>query len=321
MHVKRSHIIVVCGVLAIGTYIGVQISHIQRDSLLDGLPLALVFERPSAPAQSLGAEWSTSAWKKLSGLLLIGLGALLLFALVVISKLRSAKAEETNVKIAPPPAPVIKEVTQEIDQQPPGDAMQSIMLPGVSRAIEAFDDASASRLRALQDEGAILVQFEKEITKTKDPKIVHARMTTVASRLCASPCLFFAYHEVLRGAVLEAVAGMGEKGGADALMGASFQVDQSVWQKISQAESQGHLVPLADYEPLSRLILIRTGVAHFEAWGVTGYGYLGRLAGKPRLLGILVILQSGVDSVTRHDSLSRMVRMAGLVYENALLSQ
>jgi hypothetical protein len=101
----------------------------------------------------------------------------------------------------------------------------------------------------------------------------------------------------------------------------SFPIDQMVLQKIREADQKGTFAALSDYGPLSRILLARLGVAHFEAWALTGYGHLGRQAGKPRLLGVLIILQAGLESAMRHDSLSRMMRTTGLVYENALLSR
>jgi hypothetical protein len=68
-------------------------------------------------------------------------------------------------------------------------------------------------------------------------------------------------------------------------------------------------------------LMTRLGIAHFDAWAITGYSHLGRLAEKPKVLGILVVLQAGVESLLKKEALGRMVRATGLIYENAVLSR
>ena len=178
--------------------------------------------------------------------------------------------------------------------------------------------ASTEQLRTAQEERILLSKFEQEAIRLKDPKLIANRMAQVTSQLCQSPTLFFVFHEGIQAAILQADGGF-PKGESPA--GMSFAVDQQVITRIQMADKQGEIASLADYPPLAKILLSRMGVAHFEAWAVTGYGHLGRQAGRPRLLGILVILQAGVDSATRQDSLSRMMRTTGLVYENALLTR
>ncbi len=165
---------------------------------------------------------------------------------------------------------------------------------------------------------SMISQFDQKVALTQDPRSVVKEMTETAAKLCKSPTLFFVFRSEISAAILLVDAGF-PQGGAPATM--SFSVSHELLKKIEISAQAGEIFMIGDYEPLSDILLARTGVAHFEAWAVTGYGRLGRQAGKPKLLGILVVLQAGMDSIAHQDSLKRMVRSTGLVYENALLSQ
>ncbi|MBI3534341.1 MAG: hypothetical protein HY072_02470 [Deltaproteobacteria bacterium] len=89
---------------------------------------------------------------------------------------------------------------------------------------------------------------------------------------------------------------------------------------MNEAAQRGEIFSLTQYSPLANILLAKTGVAHFEAWPLTSYGPLGKMSGKLRLVGILVVLQAGVDSVLHREALIRMLRTTGLIYENMLLS-
>jgi hypothetical protein len=178
--------------------------------------------------------------------------------------------------------------------------------------------ASQQALRGVREELALVENFEKDSLRLKDPKAVATRLAQATSQLCGSPVLYFTFHDGLGAAILQADAGFAP---GTAPVGMSFPLDDR-WVKYIQAiEKRGETASLSEYEPLTKILLARMGVAHFEAWAVTGYGHLGRQAGLSRLLGVLVILQAGVDSVSRHDSLNRLMRATGLIYENALLSR
>ncbi len=177
--------------------------------------------------------------------------------------------------------------------------------------------ATQELAKAAKRESELVGRFENEAARSRDPKAIARRLAAAAAEICESPTLFFIHHEGVRAAILQADGGFGP-GDAPAAM--SFPVAQEMLGAVVQAERQGIVASFSQYAPLQKLLLARLGLAHFEAWAVTGYGHLGRAAGRPRLLGILVILEAGTRSVGRYDSLSRMMRSTGLIYENALLS-
>jgi hypothetical protein len=177
---------------------------------------------------------------------------------------------------------------------------------------------SEAALKRFRDEQEIVARFESLAARMKEPMLVAKAMAETATRLCESPTLFFTYHDGVKSAVMHSSAGFAN---GEAPVGLSFPIDNALMQNIMENERRGEITKLANYEPLAKLVLVRTGTAHFEAWPVTGCGRFGRLAGRPRLLGVLVILRAGAEISNRHESLTRMMRTTGLIYENAILSQ
>jgi len=165
---------------------------------------------------------------------------------------------------------------------------------------------------------SIVTQFEKDALRLRDPRKIAARMVQEATRLTGSPTMFFGYEPRSRLAQLTVDAGLTAEEAPATL---SFPIDESVFRHIVECEKRGELASLSEYPPLVQMIQARMGIGHFEAWAVAGYGPLGPRSGLPRLSGVFVLLQSGVDSYTRRDSLSKMIRATGLIYENSLHSR
>jgi hypothetical protein len=185
--------------------------------------------------------------------------------------------------------------------------------------------ASQETLRALEEERKVLAEVEEQLFNTQDPEAATRRMTAGVSRLCGSPTLFFQVQETLRTAALKYDAGFAS-GHAPAEL--AFPIDDALLQRLSalfiqgteEARNEGRRL-LSENAALARIILVRTGVAHFEAWPVFRYSALGRAAGRPKLHGILIILQAGEAAYSRGESIGRMIRSAALVYENATHAQ
>ncbi len=205
---------------------------------------------------------------------------------------------------------------------PPAAAAASGNLPGNAQGSQpVFDNelrAAQESLRAKQREFDLIDAFEKQAAHLKDPGLIATRMVELSSQLCGSPSLFFSYQPMVRKAVLSADAGLSA---SDSPVELSFQVDPALIERLTEAGKLGELISLSDYPPLAEILLSRLGIAYFEAWAITGYSHLGRLAEKPKLLGVLVVLQAGVESLLKKEALGRMVRATGLIYENAVLSR
>lgn len=160
-------------------------------------------------------------------------------------------------------------------------------------------------------------RFEKECLALKDPRKIAFSLAQVAAELCKSPALVLLQDIRLNSLVLAADAGFPE---GHSPAGLSAAVDDPLLRRIETGFASGELLGIQDHEPLIRAMMARLGVAHFEAWAMAGFGPLGRASGKIRLLGAVVILQSSVESYSHREHLGRMIRAAGLVYENALLT-
>ncbi len=212
-------------------------------------------------------------------------------------------------------------VTQALEDWVESDSAVSFS-PELKRA-QSLEEQSKMRLqdnykKEMSEENQLLDQFEKIASTLRDPQLIAQQMTQVATKLAQSPSLFFTYRSEVQAAILQSDAGF-PSGEAPATM--SFPLHSDTLQWILEGSKRGDFVSLSQYSPLGNILMARTGVAHYEAWPVTGYGPLGRQASYPRLLGILVILQAGVDTALHEASLKRMLRSTGLIYENTLLSQ
>ncbi|MEK7689821.1 MAG: hypothetical protein AAB425_02245 [Bdellovibrionota bacterium] len=189
-------------------------------------------------------------------------------------------------------------------------------MSGIEQELRVARDA----LKKAQEEIELVSKFEAEGARSRDPVRTSMKLTELANRLSESPALFFSVHEAVGSAVLEASAGF-PPGGVPNLGTLSFPLDEALLDQVAEAEGRGQITSVAGHLPLGELIMTRFGVAHFEAWPIIGYGYFGRILAKPRILGILVLLQPSTAARQRRETIERALRSTGLVYENALLSQ
>jgi hypothetical protein len=183
----------------------------------------------------------------------------------------------------------------------------------LQREMETYRQA----LESERSQNEKVSRFEKECLAIKDPRKIAFSLAQVASELCKSPALVLLQDIRLNSLVLAADAGFPE---GHSPAGLSAAVDDPLLKRIETGFASGELLGIQDHEPLIRAMMTRLGVAHFEAWAMAGFGPLGRASGKVRLLGAVVILQSSVESYSHREHLGRMIRAAGLVYENALLT-
>ena len=323
-----------------GTYTAIDQQEVTAAYVRPGsVQLGIVVEKlTSAPLSVLGPK-GVGIWQRVVGQSLLGItlltGILLFGALIVRRRFSktSVKEEKENlveenfenvfenrIDLFATPVELLNAGIQSVSENKIAPALRDkiIQADSTEESLRRELLAAESALKRIREESSIVNQFEREAANIKDPKAIAYRLTATATRLCGSPTLFFNYHDSVKSAILHSDAGF-DDGYTPA--GMAFPLEPAVLARVRQADQRGEIASLSDYEPLAHLILARTGVAHFEAWALTGYGQLGRLAGKPRLLGILVILQAGSDTIAKNEAIGRMIRTTGLVYENALLAQ
>ncbi len=153
-----------------------------------------------------------------------------------------------------------------------------------------------------------LAQFENHARRIQDPRVIASLLASTAEKLCESPTLFFRYNPSISVAFLETDSGL-ESTATPAEL--SFPIHSGAYQRILDCTRRGKLASLANYEPLSKQVMERWKVAFFEAWAVPRMDAQQRI----HLMGILVILQSGVLSSTRRDLLVRMMRTMAVYYD------
>jgi hypothetical protein len=131
--------------------------------------------------------------------------------------------------------------------------------------------------------------------QTGDLRLVWSLLCETSAQLCASPVLYFRFEPQSRTLYLETDAGFSSERAPAA---AAFPLSLAALESISTHATQGARISLADYAPLQKLLLDRLGVACFEAWG---------LMGGPRLIGVLVILQTNSQTEMHREHVFRMM--------------
>lgn len=155
--------------------------------------------------------------------------------------------------------------------------------------------------------------FEAASQIIDDPQKTADQLTRTVADISNGPTLFFAYHARIQAAVLESDAGFSPQENASFAM--AFPIHKDALTLIVQSARERKLASLATYPPLSKVLLDRIGIAHFEAWALTTFARIDDPEKIPALLGILVILQAGVQSTEQRPSIVKTMRAASLAYE------
>jgi hypothetical protein len=110
----------------------------------------------------------------------------------------------------------------------------------------------------------------------------------------------------------------------------SFPIGSAVLERIFEVEQSSSVAALAEFTPLQRLVATHFSNRGFQAWAVTGFAPSIKEVGGPRLLGVLVLLDSARSAVLRGkpeeqsahlQTLVRLLKATSLSYENALLTR
>ncbi|OFZ55172.1 MAG: hypothetical protein A2428_06880 [Bdellovibrionales bacterium RIFOXYC1_FULL_54_43] len=213
------------------------------------------------------------------------------------------------------------------ERQPASDVIQS---QGVERAFLEFRNADPELLlaqRKLQqaaenrtreseslarNERILFSEFETQTAQIREPGEVANRLTSFAHRFFGRPALFFCYHPRTRIAVLQARAGVQESNRM------AFPLIEDVVANLLFTDEFGASLALADYAPLGRLVAGSFGVSEYRAWPVFRTGAESG-SGDSELMGIFILL--GEIKPRMREPLARMMKVTGLAYEYAIVSQ
>lgn len=141
---------------------------------------------------------------------------------------------------------------------------------------------------------------------------VEARLVSACAKATQSPVLFFRYNSIQGIATLTAEAGYAASRSIIGAGGMSFGFPTSLIAEIHADIRNERRRNLWDHAPLSRLMLSRLGVVNFEAWPMIRR--VNPAEGPSRFLGVLVIAESGVDSVLHREFLGSLLEHASRVY-------
>ena len=274
-------------------------------SKLGTLPLEVVVERVNLiPGTGILGRLKRVAWIALSGIFL------LTFMMISAAKLILRGSPEKSQPIQSSVREVQASAGIEVKVVPLGhDIDKMIVQAQLHRELAANQRIHKKGI----EQNTLFDRYETDARASRDSKQMSQRLTEVTSKVCKSPTLYFTYQEASHLGILSADHGF-ENGDAPESM--TFPITAEVISRLQQAESRNEILSLTEYPPLARAIMNRMGIAHFEAWPVTG-----KQAGANCLQGVLVILQPGVDSDLHRESIARMMRATGHTYENALLSR
>lgn len=268
-------------------------------SRIGDLPFAAVIESTRTPG--LTAAGGSENWMRIFGQVLISLGSITL-AIFFARRLQNSLVEEADLRPSATPLPSLWTQPTQTAAPQPSMAGAPSQTPTPAQPHHSASRPLLSRQQAFE----LALRFEEEIrtTSAKDIRTLGTRLSRIASDICDSPILFFGFHARSNQAILDADAGF-DRGGAPASL--AFPISKEITHRILRSTQEGKVVSLEKFEPLAKVILERTGVAHFEAWAVT--------SPQPALLGVLVILHAGVQSANHRDSLVRVMKATALAYE------
>ncbi|MCM0605823.1 MAG: hypothetical protein KA715_07000 [Xanthomonadaceae bacterium] len=152
----------------------------------------------------------------------------------------------------------------------------------------------------------MLSELQAQILNLTDKKLILDRVANSVSKLCESPVLFFEYRKEFKAALLSTTAGFSASKTPKAM---SFPIADEAVQTISTSTRNRKVASLANFQPLCRVIMDRTGVAYFDAWAVTSQ--------NGHFHGVLVVLQAGVQSALHKPALTRLLSQISLSSEDA----
>ncbi len=141
---------------------------------------------------------------------------------------------------------------------------------------------------------------------------IETRLVESCSKATKSPALFFRYDTLQGIARLTAEAGYPASQSIIGAGGMSFSLPTSLIAEIHSDDAKAKRTNLWDHAPLSRLMLSRLGIANFEAWPMIHR--IPSSQGPSRFLGVLVIAESGVDSVMHREFLGALLERASRVF-------
>jgi vacuolar-type H+-ATPase subunit H len=301
---------------------------------LENLPFVLVLEKASPTTQNAG---TLLFW----GRLLSVFGVLLTMNLLIYFLYRRRPEDDVNAAIEGFQAVAVEkeneetlktqteaeleklqEITEKTAEETTEEITEKMNQEVNSENSEIDANAETEHSDILSREEAIKVTycFQEKVFQWKQKQTplheteAEAHFIESISKITQSPSLFFHYHPGTRICLLREEAGFDAQSTPPPL---SFPVDPYAQKQIAGFIKENKLASLAHYEPLIRVILQGLGIAHFEAWALTSPAQVSHnTLNEGRLLGVAVILNAGVQSMTHRDLVTHLLNTMGSFYGN-----
>ena len=83
---------------------------------------------------------------------------------------------------------------------------------------------------------------------------------------------------------------------------------EDIEAQVEQLAEQGKVASVTNYGPMNKLIVSQMKATQFEAWGVTSSA---EVSGQAKLVGVLVILKTGTQSIQARPAIAKVLRESG----------
>lgn len=181
----------------------------------------------------------------------------------------------------------------------------------------------------------LLRKFEHQCSNVSNMKMLVDLLTYTSSEICDSPTIFLGFSESKKILNLQALSGF-KKRQVPAPQSLQCPMDSATLGRIHSHAQSGKIASLSHYPALESEILREFGVAHFEAWALTStqpipyQKYIQspqnspffpspRESGTFKLLGVLVVLEAGVQSALNRRPMVQMLKTTRVEYDKRLL--
>ncbi len=148
-------------------------------------------------------------------------------------------------------------------------------------------------------------EFLTKIENAYTAEAIEKELVATCSDLTDSPTLFFRYHRRSQNLVLSAAAGSVNIENYSIMQA---YVRKDIEHQVETLASEGKVASITHYGPINKLMISNLNVAHFEAWAVTSDQQINN---GSKMVGVLVVLQSGFRSAQVRPVLAKILKEAG----------
>lgn len=180
----------------------------------------------------------------------------------------------------------------------------------IEKATDDFVElrAQLNETKTIAQEQSKLLQFEeysKRLRKSYTAEGIEKELVNFCSELAGSPVLYFRYQRRTQSLSLGSVAG---EVNIENYNDMQVYIRKDIELQVEQLAEQGKVAAVTNYAPLNKLIVSRLNMGQFGAWAVTTSSEISGLA---KLVGVLVILQTGPKAAQAKPMIAKVLKESG----------